>query len=123
MEGDTGHRGEKMGLAGCLCDGKGSKIETSKQWQGIEGTQPSGSWYLPAFRSLRFLSTDRMTRRFPTTSRAVVTIITVNSVGATQVARGDPGGPAPADSDQVERIASPPASQQLAVELFSGISG
>lgn len=40
MEGDTGHRGEKMGLAGCLCVGKGSKIEASKQWQGIEGTQP-----------------------------------------------------------------------------------
>lgn len=52
-----------------------------------------------------------MTRRFPTISRAVVTIITVDSVGATQVARGVPGGPAATDADQVELIASPPARQ------------
>lgn len=57
------------------------------------------------------------------TSRTVATIITVDSVGATQVARGVPGGPVPADPDQVGRIASPPASQQLAAELLSGIPG
>lgn len=62
-----------------------------------------------------------MTRRFPTTSTAVVTTTTVDSVGATQGARGVPDGPAPADPDQLGRAASLPASEQLAAELFSGI--
>lgn len=57
------------------------------------------------------------------TSRTVATIITVDSVGATQVARESLVVLCPLTPDQVGRIASPPASQQLAAELLSGIPG
>ena len=63
-----------------------------------------------------------MTSRFPTKSTAVVTTTTVDSMGATQGARAVRGGLAPADPDQLGRAASPLASQQLAIELFSGIT-
>lgn len=62
-----------------------------------------------------------MTSRFPTKSTAVVTTTTVDSIGATQGARGVPVGPASADRDRLGRAASPLDSQQLATELFSGI--
>lgn len=63
-----------------------------------------------------------MTSRFPTKSTAMVTTTTVDSVGATQGARGVPGVPVPADPDQLGLAASPLDAQQLAAELFSGIA-
>lgn len=75
----------------------------------------------PAFRSLRLPSTERMTRRLPTMSTAVVTTSTADSAGATQGGRGAPEGRAPPAPVQRGLSARPPASQQLAKEPFSGI--
>lgn len=46
------------------------------------------AWLSPAFRGLRFLSTERMTKRLPTTSTSAVAMGPADSAGATQGSRG-----------------------------------